>query len=409
MKNKIKITLRSIKVYDNGDPSHETHGEIFYTFKVNGQKVKRISRSKPIKLKDGETIAINEAIELEDITKMSPAIVISGYAGDVDKGLNRKDEYDTFKVNLTGRNKWKAGTNRIYVKDGRLSLKFTYEVTVTKTSNEPEIATLYTPIEPTQRASLTVVSFEDSRFYNLVQNAHNNYSLAFDGYNKSVLIKLVYNELKQPTKLVQDISTQSILNELKLLADEGYAIDLFIHSHGSCEKVTMKNGHEITPENIATLATGDYNNGRFPLRMVYQINCNGSTLNEHWINAGAKVVCGSRYTNYYPNQYNKFMREWNSGERFDRALRNSNTASSRTVMQQLIVLDAISQGRRCGNFKTVLGKNDCASSYHLQNWFYAPCDSYDENLKGKENMNIASTMIIAGDNDMRKIESGFSW
>ena len=405
---KVTISLISLKVNDNGDPNHETHGELFYSFKVKGKVLAQRSKTTPLKVKDGQTVRLGKKTALTDINKRSPAIKLDGYVGDVDTGFNGKNEFDTFRVFLTGRNRWKQGTNHVVLQDGRLRVTLKYKVEVEKES--PIIVEAEpTPIRPTKSASVTVVSFEDSKFYNLVQNAHNQYGRAFDGYDKSVLIKLVYNEPKQPDKHVFDISIQSILNELKTLADDGYFIDLFIHSHGTCNKITFKKPHTLRPADIASLATGRYANGRFPLRMIYQINCNGSTLNDDWLAVGAKAVCGTAQTNFYPNMYNKFTKEWNDGERFDLAIQNSNTASARTAMQMLISLDGVNQGAGCPPFKTVLGKSACAKRYFEGNWFYTDCDDYDDDISGRKNMNIASTMVIGGNANIRKSNKNLSW
>ena len=51
-----------------------------------------------------------------------------------------------------------------------------------------------------------------------------------------------------------------------------------------------------------------------PIRAVYQMNCYGQTFNETWLSLGAKVTCGARYVNFYPNQFNKFASEWKKGD-----------------------------------------------------------------------------------------------
>ena len=408
----VTIKLTSLKVYDNGDPSHETKGELYYRFTVNGKKLAEQPRSRPTKVNDGQTLEFNNEITVENVFKGvgAESIIFRGYVGDVDKGFNGKNEKDTFKIYLTGRNKWKAGTNHIYLRDGRLNVRLSYEVNVSNPDTN-EINEII--IAPTRSASVVIVSFEeDDPFTNLIQNAHNNYVLAFEGYDRSIIISQFFNNGGETPSHVEhdnNITKANMLARIKQLADEGYYIDLFIHSHGACNSIKMASDQDIVPDDIASLATDTYANGSFPLRMVYQVNCNGSTLNDDWINVGAKVVCGATGVNFYPNFWNKFMRKWNSGERFDEAVLQSNTASSRTVMQHLIVLDAINRGYKSTMFKNVLGKNDQAEAYHKKIWFRESCDVYNSNLKGKENMNIASTMIIVGDNDMRKTDATFSW
>ncbi|MFD2564218.1 MULTISPECIES: hypothetical protein [Aquimarina] len=393
---KIKITFDKLYVTDNGDPSHETNGELYYSFKVNGKSLISRSKSNPKKVKDKATIQLNKCKELD--VKDNETIKVSGYVGDSDKGFNGKDEYDDFSVILKNSNNWKEGSNSVHLVDGRLNVTLYYEVEIEGSTNTTGLNT------PKKSASLTLVSFDDSKFYNLVQNAHNNYSLGFEGYDKSVLMKKVYTSFPKPSEHVKDTTKKKFLEKLTELADNGYFIDVIIHSHGTYEKVTLDDGEVITNNDIQSLATGKYAGGKFPLRMVYMVNCNGSTLNNNFINAGAKAVCGAKFINFMPNQANKFIREWNDGERFDTAIRNSDTASSRTVMHSLIVADSKTTKfePKCKIFSTVLGKSDCAEAYFTKFWLAKK--EYDSNKSGKDNMNASSKMIISGDAGLRKAD-----
>ena len=265
----------------------------------------------------------------------------------------------------------------------------------------------YTPTgpttnSPTKKASLTIVSFENSDFQRLVQNAHNLYGLAFEGYDKSVLLKNVYNDFPRPDRHVSNTSEASFFNELIDLADDGYMIDLFVFSHGSDGAINIE-GHEITASEIVNeLGTGSYAGGKFPLRMVWQINCYGETMNDAFITAGAKAVCGARFVNFYCNQFNRFIYEWNRGHvSFQTALNRSNTSSSRTVMQSAILVDAAfrTNFQKCFLGYTVLGSRPCAESYFTANWI--PSD-WQTGMSGKENMNFSSRMIIRGDRNITK-------
>ena len=393
---KIKITFDKLYVTDNGDPSHETNGEIYYSFKVDGKSLVSQSKNSPKNAKDKATIQLNKFKELDINNKET--IKLSGYVGDVDKGFNGKDEYDDFSVTLMHSNNWKEGSNSVHLVDGRLNVTLYYDVEV-EGSTKPEDL-----IKPTKSASVTLVSFDDSKFYHLIQNAHNNYSLGFDGYDKSVLMKKSYTSLPKPDEHIKDTSKKKFLEKLTELADKGYFIDLFIHSHGTYEKVTLDDGEVITYEDIESLATGKYAGGKFPLRMVYMVNCNGSTLNNNFINAGAKAVTGAKFINFMPNQANKFIKGWNDGKRFDTAIRDSDTASSRTVMHTLIVADSKTTKfePKCKAFGTVLGKGDCAEAYFTQEWLADK--EFDATKSGKENMNASSKQIIAGDVGLRKAD-----
>ena len=393
---KIKITLEKLYVTDNGDPSQETNGELYYSFKVDGKSLVSQSKDNPKNVKEGETIPLNKSEELDISNKET--IRLSGYAGDVDKGFNGKDEYDDFSLVLSFSNNWKEGNNYVHLVDGRLNFTLYYNVEVEGSTSNDGLIT------PNKSASLTVVSFDDSPFYKLIQNATLNYELCFEGYAKSVLMKKVYTSSPNPTVHIKDTSKKMFLETMRDLADGGHSIDLFMCSHGTYEKITLDDGEVITNTDIEGLSTGKYANGKFPLRMVYQINCNGATLNNNYINIGAKAVEGTKEIDFYPNRFNQFVKAWNEGERFDKALIDSDTASARTVMQTLIVADSkvTKFSPRCKGFSTVLGKNDGAEAYFTTKWLAN--SEYDPGQSGKDNMNDASKQIIAGDAGLRKAD-----
>lgn len=258
-------------------------------------------------------------------------------------------------------------------------------------------------------ASLTLVSFDDSKFYNLVQNAQNAYGHCFEGYDKSVLLKLVYNSGRRPTEHSTIPTKDQFFAKLNELAQDGYTIDVFIFSHGTTNAIALR---ESTIRGSDILNNLYHRNdglgmGNFPLRMVYQMNCVGSSLNQEFRQAGAEVVIGSRRVNFYPNQFNAFAKEWNKGNVSVRtALNRANTAASRTAMQVVVKLDATANAPcfspKCRLGKTILSndRNNCAYRYFDCQWGldYPEYQSKD----GKEIMNHSSKMIISGDSNMRK-------
>lgn len=393
---KVKITLEKLLVTDNGDPSHETNGELYYSFKVNGAELASRKKSNPRDVKDGATIQLGKTKELD--VSSTATIKISGYVGDVDKGFNGDDEYDDFSVDLNTSNNWKQGSNTVHLVDGRLNVTLYYKVEAEGETSGEGLNT------PKKSASLTLVSFLDNDFYKLIQNAALNYGACFEGYNKSVLMKKTYTSSPKPTIHSRDTSKAAFLNLMRDLADDGYFIDLFICSHGKPECITLDDGEEITNADINSLGTGKYAGGKFPLRMVYQINCHGSTLNNNFISIGAKAVMGRKEISFYPNQKPKFVKHWNEGDRFDQALNESDTASSRTVMQTLILADSKTKkfSPRCPAFETVLSKNDGAEAYFTKYWLSK--SEYNSNASGKDNMNDSSKHIIAGDPGLRKAD-----
>jgi len=73
---KIKITLEKLYVTDNGDPSQETNGELYYSFKVDGKSL--VSQSKDVTVqvvKTGVTppLATSERFREAKTERLHPA------------------------------------------------------------------------------------------------------------------------------------------------------------------------------------------------------------------------------------------------------------------------------------------------------------------------------------------------
>jgi hypothetical protein len=270
---------------------------------------------------------------------------------------------------------------------------------------------------PTKSASLTLVLFDDSPFFNLVQNAQIAYGNCFEGYDKSVLLKRRYNGKRKPTRHLQNPSRVTFFSELKALAEEGYYIDIFIFSHGFKDNISLlENQEEILAEHIIEElydGGGAFAKGKFPIRLVYGVNCYGASLRNDWLQVGAKAVVGARRVNFYPNQANKFISEWNRGNvNINTAYHASNTTSSRSVMHALIKLDANAAAScfrpKCNFGKTVLGTDseDCAYRYFDCQWgLDYPRYQGDD---GIDIMNHSSDMLFGGDSFMTKNKK-YTW
>lgn len=258
-------------------------------------------------------------------------------------------------------------------------------------------------LTPRKSASLTVFHFGDSAFRTLVQNAQVNLQHCIDGYDKSVLLKedMVSVGQTRPTLLLKP-NKGAFLEQIVGLARDGYHIDIRLFTHGNDDKIYIApneilSNEELRSELSATRTGFDH----IPIRSVYGVNCYGRTFNQSWLAVGAKVSCGTRWVNFYPNQFNKFASEWEKGDvGFSEALRLSNTDSSRTVMQTLIAADAMSKSNfdKCPFGRTVLGDHDCARSYFDKNWLAS--DEWQAGESGAENMNYSSYMFRVGLTDL---------
>ena len=254
-------------------------------------------------------------------------------------------------------------------------------------------------METRKSASLTVFYFNDNLFYKLVQNAQVNLQHCIDDYNKSVLLKEDFNSVGQTKPTVHlKPNMEVFLNQIVTLANEGYYMDIYIFAHGNDDKIYFPNNKVLTNSLLnSELAFSKTGYHALPIRMVYQMNCYGRTFNQTWLTLGAKVSCGTRWVNFYPNQFNKFAAEWKEGNvSFDKALQESNTESSRSVMQALIAGDALGRFNfnKCPFGKTVLGDHSCAKSYFDANWLAS--DEWQNGQSGAENMNYSSFMFRPG-------------
>lgn len=267
-------------------------------------------------------------------------------------------------------------------------------------------------------ASIVFFYMGDSKFITLFQET-TKLKKAMEGYKKVILLKhnvidsiLDFSEADE--KIADEIVTPTKANFFKYiirLAKEGYYLDIWIWSHGTnedflCSSGTFGSEDKITNNDIESESSSSKSGlTTIPIRMVYQVNCNGSTLNNNWRNIGAKVSIGTRYTNFYPTQFGGFSDEWNKGMvKVKSAIDSSNTSASRTIVQTyLAVIHAPSHNKDWGScklFQTVLGDSDCAKEYFCHYWLSG--SEWQSSRNGKDNMSYASTWLIDGDSSITK-------
>jgi hypothetical protein len=106
-------------------------------------------------------------------------------------------------------------------------------------------------------------------------------------------------------------------NKLFSLTKAKKLIDLFILTHGG-EKVIAANG-DITDAKIKQMRA-DLGQP-LSIRSVYMMNCAGASLNQAWLDTGAKVSAGSIRNNYLPEPTNCFFwQNWQEGQNFETAV-----------------------------------------------------------------------------------------
>jgi hypothetical protein len=111
-------------------------------------------------------------------------------------------------------------------------------------------------------------------------------------------------------------------------------IDLVILGHGSPETLYLKKrAHHLTggaDGTIQSLLPDAKARGvdAINLRMVYMCNCYGSTVNDDWLAAGAKVSVGSLAIDWIPEPMTTFfMQNWLAGQTAGDAAKNAYEAT----------------------------------------------------------------------------------
>jgi GH24 family phage-related lysozyme (muramidase) len=112
-------------------------------------------------------------------------------------------------------------------------------------------------------------------------------------------------------------SYNDLKSKLISLSGQGKLIDLFILTHGSEDSISVTGG--ISGDKIRAMKT---ENGKpLSIRSVYMMNCVGSSLNQAWLDAGAKVSAGALHNNYLPEPTMYFFwQNWKAGQNFETAV-----------------------------------------------------------------------------------------
>jgi hypothetical protein len=106
---------------------------------------------------------------------------------------------------------------------------------------------------------------------------------------------------------------------MKILADQGFSIDIITIGHGSDKRLVGFQGASITDVTLSELKS-EYGRA-LPIRMVYMMNCRGSSMNSAWVDAGATVSGGSRGDNWMPEpMLRTFWKNWLGGMNFAHAI-----------------------------------------------------------------------------------------
>lgn len=129
-------------------------------------------------------------------------------------------------------------------------------------------------------------------------------------------------------------SYDDLKNKLLDLSRKGRIIDLFILTHGSGDYISVPGG--VNSQKIRDMKTEL--GSPLKLRSVYMMNCVGSSLNQAWIDAGAKVSSGAKRNNYLPEPSMFFFwKNWKAGQTFE-------SAATQAYTQTINVMNAAVRG-----------------------------------------------------------------
>lgn len=109
-------------------------------------------------------------------------------------------------------------------------------------------------------------------------------------------------------------SYNDLKDTLIKLSKANIIADLLILTHGGDDSIVVSG--DINGQKIREMKTE--NGAPLKIRSVYMMNCVGSSLNKAWLDAGAKVSCGTKKNNYLPEPTTYFFfKMWKGGQAFE--------------------------------------------------------------------------------------------
>lgn len=115
-------------------------------------------------------------------------------------------------------------------------------------------------------------------------------------------------------------SYDALKRQLIASSKAGQLIDLLILTHGTANYIAVKGG--IDADRIRAIRT-EYGKP-LSIRAVYMMNCVGSSLNQAWLEAGAKVSSGTKGDNLLPEPTMFFFwSNWKGGQSFETAVKKA--------------------------------------------------------------------------------------
>ncbi len=255
-------------------------------------------------------------------------------------------------------------------------------------------------------ASLVFFYFGEESYMNALAQETVPLWRALEGYDHRVLLSHDVNagpfDLSKRAEKMADVrlapTKENLVRQLNRLREDDYVVDVYIFAHGwrGCFQTSL--GNYGKNELMYDVYLMSHVPDSLKIRMVWQCNCYGSTMNFAWSRLGAKVVAGTSHVNFYPTRFKGFIQRWQDGEDFASSIEGSDNARVRTPVQAYIVSDALARRKEWGGtiFQAgcVLGDNKASRRYFTRCWNQSPWTS---GRTGREVMNQSSRMILSGD------------
>lgn len=122
MTEQLKVTFTTIEVRNNGEGIGK--GEIYSELVVDDQQVYSRPVSNPLKVADGETIAVMQSRPVNK--EVGQTLTVEGSVSEKDD--LSKDEFAKFTDTYTGPMNWGLGTHKRSLRDGKLDVIVTYKI-----------------------------------------------------------------------------------------------------------------------------------------------------------------------------------------------------------------------------------------------------------------------------------------
>jgi len=267
-------------------------------------------------------------------------------------------------------------------------------------------------------ASLVFFYFGEKSYVNRLAQETVPLWKALEGYDHKVLLRhetdvgpFELSEAAEKEADVLDLPTkENLAAQLNRLREEGYVVDVFIFAHGWKDKFLASNG----TYGDDTVVTQKWLESQvikpLKIRIVWQCNCYGSTMNDAWANLGAKAAAGSKFVSFYPTRFSGFIKRWRAGVTFAGALTRSETKLVHTPAQAYILTDAVARMKEWDanlwQATKVLGNNDHSRRYFSTLWNNP--EDVPNGMSGRQIMNDSSKMVVEGNGRITR-NSKLTW